>query len=955
MRNMTKLWLVLLAAAVSLSSALFVEDAGALDFLVATAGHGVKTKVIFSSSKSVITSDAASSQWDPSSSCVVASRSVDDATLQWRRNVCTSKATPNHAAVAFQNALFTNDANGSVRAWTVEEGALIWDVPPTPFQQKHPRVWALSKDIVAATSAGEKGNDILTLYNVVDGRSLGSADAKSVGGSHWLYAMPEIDGSIHALVAHVSTKHDLTTGSKVTLVELSISGDTVKVGSHNKLPVDSFLVSTLQIQTSDGGAWQAVALDAKKSHLVQFSSDVHQVVDISGLHPLWTSMVSVSSTAEYGMISIIGRDNRYSPPRDSMALFRFDDTAKIWDQWYAEDGEEGTQFRGIAYCPASKLVVAVEQSGQVTAMNAKAIDFKGDSSSLSRGDRHRAFSPLTVSDVEGDTVPGSDQDAVTRFELLSCEENTVTVLITTTRGTTTQLTISREDRSGKLQSSAGWIAEEGLGQVSDALLLDATHPASVLDAVTEEEAAEALRRLSFPVRLQSQVDDILAFFSASAKIDSRDTDFGFVKVAMLLSQSANRVWGMPTSGSSRGSIAWKIDLPQLAVKHSMVHGTSSSKAEVHGINGGTHSPEVLVMSLFADSSIEWTCLDGITGEVHNSATVAFSSPVSQVVPLFGGFGMCRQLAILIHEDKSISVIPGDDNGKETVRGHIRASNTLFSHVVDRKTNVLQSFEIAEENDAFVAKFVGRTDFPGEQIVKVAYPNRDEVVQAPCHILGDDSLLLKYLNPHLAVILTMPTDTASSKQDELAIALATGGKRKPAGATPPGEAAHTEPKPVEDAPNLFVNVVDTVSGRVLHRASHSNASPDESIPVLISENWIFYAFFNEKIRRTEIGVLTLYEGMIDKNGITAFRSPDQALTFSSLEARGSKPVVLAKTYVIPKSVNALGITSTRGGISSRYVLFATGDDRIMSTPRQTLEPRRPTGEVKPSEKLEGLYQ
>ena len=150
---------------------------------------------------------------------------------------------------------------------------------------------------MAATSGDKKGNDMLTLYNVADGRSLGSVDAKSVGGSHWLYAMPEIDGSIQALVAQVSTKHDQTTASKVSLVDLSISGDTVKAGSHTKLSVDSFLVSTLQVQTT-GDSWHAVALDAKKSHLVQFSSDFHQVVDISGLHPLWTSMVSVSPTGQ---------------------------------------------------------------------------------------------------------------------------------------------------------------------------------------------------------------------------------------------------------------------------------------------------------------------------------------------------------------------------------------------------------------------------------------------------------------------------------------------------------------------------------------------------------------------------------------------------------------------------------------------------------------------------------
>ena len=134
------------------------------------------------------------------------------------------------------------------------------------------------------------------------------------------------------------------------------------------------------------------------------------------------------------------------------------------------------------------------------------------------------------------------------------------------------------------------------------------------------------------------------------RLSSRDIDFGFVKVAVLLSKSANRLWGMSTSGSSRGSIKWTVDLPQSAAWHSLVHGTSSSKAEVHGINGGTHSPEVLVLSSFADNTIEWTCLDGITGEVHSSAGTESTSPVVQVVPLFGGFGMCRQHAIVVHED-----------------------------------------------------------------------------------------------------------------------------------------------------------------------------------------------------------------------------------------------------------------------------------------------------------------
>ena len=161
------------------------------------------------------------------------------------------------------------------------------------------------------------------------------------------------------------------------------------------------------------------------------------------------------------MVQIVGRDKRYSPPRDSMALFRFDNGAKIWDQWYAEDGEEATQFRGIAYCPASKIVVAVKHSGEVTAFNVKPVHSKEDSTSLSRGDRHRVYSPLTVGDVDGDAVPVSDQDAVTGYQVLSCEEKTVTMLLTTARGTTVQHTVTRSDSSGKIESQCRLVGRRG--------------------------------------------------------------------------------------------------------------------------------------------------------------------------------------------------------------------------------------------------------------------------------------------------------------------------------------------------------------------------------------------------------------------------------------------------------------------------------------------------------------
>jgi hypothetical protein len=252
-------------------------------------------------------------------------------------------------------------------------------------------------------------------------------------------------------------------------------------------------------------------------------------------------------------------------------------------------------------------------------------------------------------------------------------------------------------------------------------------------------------------------------------------------------------------------------------------------------------------------------------------------------------------------------------------------------------------------------------------------------------LGDDSLLLKYLNPHLCVIITLGTTTveATEKDQEeediwysalvdskqKGTSSTSGGQTKPLGATNPGDATISPSKTEEKktasttklVPTLFVNVMDTVTGQILYRTSHAHATPSSSsssVPtgspcVLISENWIMYTFHNARHRRTELGVLTMFEGMIDKHGITAFRTPEQEVSFSSMAS--PKPIVLSKSYALPKPITALGTTKTRSGISTKHILVATADDKIMALDRRMIDPRRPTGEVKEHEKTEGLMR
>lgn len=518
---------------------------------------------------------------------------------------------------------------------------------------------------------------------------------------------------------------------------------------------------------------------------------------------------------------------------------------------------------------------------------------------------------------------------------LSCEEKVASVLLTSHRGTTSQFTISGElDLIERV-----WVQEEGLAHITSALMMDSSHDDIVKDG--RQDAATVLQLRS---RLELQWRALENLFTM--KEGRRDHIFGFVKIAVMVSSSAHRVYGIETVGTKRSEIRYQLDLPDMAAWHRMIHGSTNSKSGAHGINGRAHTREVLILSYRSDDrAIDWICFDGTTGKQHALGSLSLSSPIIQVLPLSGN-GTCRQNAVLLLEDQSLVYV---------VDGSI-VPQRFYAHFVDKTTSSVKSFEVSntEKGNSFSLEtnLVGVASFPGESLLSVAYPSRDEVIASPCDVLGDDSLLLKYINPHLAVV-TSVADSDSAVDDVFHLNTKTKSqKRKPAGVNQGSQEARAKS---EEKPNLFFNVVDTVSGRVIYRVSHSNALLEPRPSVLVSENWIFYTFTNAKTHKTELGVLTLYEGMIDKKGLSAFNSPEQLSTFSSVDARETTPVVLTKTFTFPVGVTAIGITSTRSGVSVRRVLFAGIDGQIHGVDRKLLDPRRPLGQLKDAEKKEGLLQ
>ena len=619
--------------------------------------------------------------------------------------------------------------------------------------------------------------------------------------------------------------------------------------------------------------------------------------------------------------------------------------------------------------------------------------------------------------------------------LVECSSNAMTVVFTARGGMTTAFRLeaslnsdSNADAAAADDASSSstllsklWSSEEALGSISSAVFLDETHlivDRSSADNVNNEDEEElAFRNLQFSNRIHSQITSLKNFFLEGGVVSSlksmalmseekkaeRDIAFGFAKISVLLSETMHRIIALDTA--KKGRVVWSMNLHPGALWHKIVHGGQFvSLSDPHG-NGGVHDHEMLALSFLPSSSsfsrgveksasMEWQCFDGTSGRIFSGDMIPLSADVTQVVPLRSSFHHsheakgCRQVALLVHADHSVSVVPDTPRSHTIVDEAVSATgrNGLFVHSIDGETGEFRALRVSRKfesdikpgSNPFELTTVGTTIFDPSQetIVNVAYPRRGEVIQSPSTVLGDDALLLKYLNPHLVVVVTEATksflsdiipvsegsdETTNGFYNALAGSESGGQKRKPLGATKPGSEVPPATSATSAAtPSLFVSLIDSVSGQILHRVSHAHASESDindgastTVPVVISENWVVYTYFNHRTRRTDVGVLTLHEGMIDKNGLTAFNSPEQELTFSSLES--AKPVVLSKTFGMAKTVTALGVTTTKAGISSKQFMFATGNDQVVSMDRRMLDPRRPNGELKPSEKMEGLMK
>jgi hypothetical protein len=216
----------------------------------------------------------------------------------------------------------------------------------------------------------------------------------------------------------------------------------------------------------------------------------------------------------------------------------------------------------------------------------------------------------------------------------------------------------------------------------------------------------------------------------------------------------------------------------------------------------------------------------------------------------------------------------------------------------------------------------------EEILLLIRPNSQQSFTNRATTLGDDNVLLNYINPNLAVLVTLGKE----------------GRME-------GEA------------KLFINIIDILSGKVIHRIIQENAE----LPIrgIIIENFVLVSYWNGKAKRGEISSIGLYDGFIGKNDFTPFaytdskavKSSDELLNFYKVKNVTNRssfyttaPLLMQRTYTIAKGIADMTQTISSKGINNKNILMALDSGQIFAIDFRALSPRRPLSDPTQSGKL-----
>ncbi|KAH6674754.1 hypothetical protein B0J14DRAFT_637499 [Halenospora varia] len=461
----------------------------------------------------------------------------------------------------------------------------------------------------------------------------------------------------------------------------------------------------------------------------------------------------------------------------------------------------------------------------------------------------------------------------------------------------------------------GWVRPEGL---SGAVAAEwAELPESESLAKNLEVEAESNPVSAYIHRVNRHINDLqylpeylqnlpMRFLSSILPVDTvapktgipvRDS-FGFNKMVVVATQRG-RVYGL--DAGNQGRIIWSAPaFPQAGGKMWDVKGIWVDNTKGHATIRGAEGEYILVNTT-SGKRIE-SMPAGSWPTVRSTAVV--DSPSGQWVLPIGVDGNPGEVPVEWAPKDSLVVL-GDNGDVKGLKFEAKGINA--------QPEVTWIF----------------TPPTGQHVTNVIHRPLHDPVASIGRVLGDRTVLYKYLNPNI-VLVTAVSDEASA---------------------------------------VSFYLLDTVSGDILYSTTHEGVDTKQPIASALTENWFAYSLWGDITPTTtdnlpsskgyQIVVSEMYESDIPND-----RGPQgPSVNSSSLEpseipnAEPAVPHVITQAYLTPEAISHMSVTSTRQGITTRQLLCTiASNNAIVGIPRTILDPRRPVGRDPTAlEQEEGIFR
>lgn len=442
-----------------------------------------------------------------------------------------------------------------------------------------------------------------------------------------------------------------------------------------------------------------------------------------------------------------------------------------------------------------------------------------------------------------------------------------------------QLLLVGSDHSVTLTDENGdvlWLREEALASVTTTELVDLPIGSDLVSVEEEFDQDGGGLLWSLIHRLASQWNQLLELiisFSSLASIQQETASeklvrdkFNMDKI-LVLATDPGKVFGIETS---TGRIRWRS---QLAEETGPVLLMALQRGSAHSARGA------LLSLLTARQLVQLEPISGqIVSRQHLQHSVLQASMLQVADEAF-----VKPLLVL---DSNLNVHVYPASAESLVKS---ISDSLYFHSVDKRTALARGFTVSQDLRAVP---IWQHNFSASGSVRIhqaALKSSYERVHSQGVVLTDRSVLYKYINPNLMVIVTESTDLVYKSC-------------------------------------VSVFVLDTVTGQVVY--SHVQRRSRCPCHVVHSENWFIYSSYNEKARRTELNSIELFESS-SQNNATAFSSLDNPPI----------PLVLKQSFIFPTHIEAMTHTMTEKGITAKYILFGLPSGGVLEMARAMLDPRR----------------